>query len=212
MSAEGAPRSIESQPPNAPEPLGRSLAVDVSTVAGAGMFSSGVGPVARVGGFVAIASRRGVRPSVALGVLYGFPFEAGDDVLRSRATTVSLRAVPSLEVLRKSRFALDANAGLGLDILSVAPSSGVLPASALSEPSTRVEPMLEGGFTGRLALASDVVLTLSAAADIDLATRRYVFDDRGQRGTVFAPWTVRPMLLAGLSFTAFGEAPFSRGR
>lgn len=185
-----------------------ALAIELATFGGAGILGDGAGPVARVGGSVALASRRGLRPSLALGALYAFPFTSGSDTLTSRAHLVSARAMPAIELLRGSWIALDVAAGGGFDVLTVEPSSATLPLSALGEKTTRVDPIASASATARVALASDVVLTLSLVADVDPTTRRYVFEDRGARSEVLAPWTVRPTLLAGLSFTAHGEAPF----
>lgn len=191
----------------------RALALDLATLAGAGLVARDAGPVARVGGAVVLASRGGWRPSIAFGVLYAFPFEAGSDTLASRARVLSFRLMPGIELLRSSRFALDVGGGGGIDILTVEPASKVLPASVLAETTTRGDPILSASITGRFALASDVVLTLTALSDFDLASRRYMFDDRGQRSEVLAPWSARPTLLAGLSFTALGSAPFEpKGR
>lgn len=188
-----------------------SFAIDVSTFAGAGGVGDGAPAVARVGGAVAIASRSGLRPSLAVEALYAFPFTSGSDTLGARSNLVSLRALPGIEVLRRSWLAVEVAAGGGVDVLSVEPSSTNLPASALRSSTSRVDPVLAGGATGRIAIASDVTFLLTLASDVDLASRHYVFDDRGTRSTVLSPWSVRPTVLAGLSFTAFGEAPFARG-
>jgi hypothetical protein len=185
------------------------IALDVSTVAGAGLVAADTSPVARVGGSIALASRQGWRPSIAIGALYALPFDTGSDTLTSRTTMVSLRAVPAIELFRANRFALHTGVGAGIDILAVRPSSEVLPAASLNGSSSRVDPVLSAAVTAQLALASDVVLLFTATSDFDLASRHYVFDDRGQRSDVLAPWNVRPTLLAGLSFSAFGEAPFA---
>jgi len=205
-----APPKAEA-PPTPPPSTPSTLALDLATFAGAGVFSSDSNPVARVGGGVAVASRRGLRPSFALAALYAFPFEGGDDdgTLTARATIVSLRALPALQLVHRARWGIDFGAGGGIDVLSVDPASTVLPSSAFPETTTtRVNPILTGAITGRVALASDVVLTLTAMTDVDLAARRYVFDNRGSRADILVPWDVRPTLLAGLSFTAFGEGGF----
>jgi hypothetical protein len=122
---------------------------------------------------------------------------------------VSLRAMPSVELFRRSHFALRGSAGGGVDILSVTPTSSVLPEADLGGSSTRVDPILTAGLTAQFALAPDVVVLLSALSDFDVASRHYVVEEHGQRGDVLSPWNIRPTLLAGLSFSAFGEAPFA---
>lgn len=227
-SSPTPPREPEPQPPKPPPespreltanrnasgttPAPSPLAVDVATVLGGGPVASSVGPVMRVGGFAALADRRGPRPAIALGALYAFPFESGGGALTSRAKLVSVRAMAAIELLRGSWLALDVGAGGGFDALEVEPSSTVLPASALRDDTTKVDPIVSFGTTARFALASDVTLTVSAVSDVDPVERKYVFHDRGRRSTVFAPWTVRPMLLVGLSFAAFGDVEFDQRR
>jgi hypothetical protein len=190
------------------EPAASDVAIDLSTFAGGGPVGGGARAVARVGGAIALASRRGLRPSVAVSALYAFPFTSGTDTVSSRTSLVSGRAMGSIELLRRSWLALDASGGGGVDVLSVHPSSTTLPASALGSSTTRFDPVLSAGITARIALVSDVVLLIGVVADADVTARHYVFADRGQQVDVLDPWRVRPMLLAGLSFTALGEAPF----
>jgi hypothetical protein len=185
------------------------LALDVSAFVAGGPVASTVGPVLRVGGAAALAYRRGLRPSLSLSALYAFPFEAGDAVLGARTNLVSARALAGLELLRGRWFALEVGVGSGMDVFTVEPTSTVLAASAMGEKTTRFDPILSGAVTMRFAVASDVALTLSVVADGDLVSRRYVFDNRDLSGNVIAPWAVRPFLLAGLSFTAFGEPQFT---
>jgi hypothetical protein len=201
--------TVTTEPSNEESPTS-ALALDVSTFLGGGPVASAAGPVMRVGGAAALAYRQGLRPSLALSALYAFPFEAGSDTLGSRTRLVSLRAAASIEVLRRRWYAIDAGGGGGLDVLAVSPTSTVLPSNALREETTRGDPILEAIATVRFAVASDVMLTVAAAADFDLASRRYVSDDRGQHGVILEPWTVRPLILVGLSFTAFGGVPFPR--
>lgn len=186
-----------------------AFAVDIATMGGAGFFSSDVGPVVRVGGAIAVSSRRGLRPSLAVGVLYAFPFDADTRYIEAKGSLISVRALPSVELLHRSWFAVDVNAGGGVDVLRVEPASTILPASTFRSATTRVNPVLTGGVTGRVALASDVVATLSLLTDVELTNRQYVIEDRGAPVSVLSPGTVRPMLLAGFSFAAFGEPPFS---
>lgn len=191
---------------------GRGLALDLSTLVGGGVVGDGAGLVARVGGTVTFASRRGLRPAITLGAFYAFPFSSGDDTVTSRSSLVSVRAMPSIEVLRRLPFAFEVSAGGGIDSLSVEPSSPTLPASALGAASTRIDPVVSGAVAARFAIASDVTLTLTLLGDVDLATRRYVFDDRGRQTSILSPWTVRPTLFAGLSFPVLGETPYRSAR
>lgn len=182
----------------------RAFGLDVSTFAGGGGFARDTSVVARVGGSVAVASRRGLRPQLALAALYAFPFETGDTTLTSRTKLFSLRLLPGLTVLRAGWFGLEASAGGGLDVVNVDPVSSVLPEAALGRPTTRVNPILSGAVTARATIAGDVSLTLTALLDVDPTSRTYVFDDRETRTEVLSPWILRPMVLAGISFAALG--------
>ncbi|MBX3229576.1 MAG: hypothetical protein KIT84_04515 [Labilithrix sp.] len=212
MRVEAPPANADTPPtPLLPRPararVARALALDVSTFAGGGLFAPDASVVARVGGAAALWLRKdGVRPGVSVLALYAFPFETGDDVVSARTNVLSLRVLPSVALVHNARFSLEVEAGGGLDVVSVDPTSAELPSSALGAATTRASGVFSGAVTGRLGLASDVALTLTAMLDVDPTSRRWVFDDRGLSRDVLAPWTARPMLLAGLSFTAMGPA------
>jgi putative intracellular protease/amidase len=74
----------------------------------------------------------------------------------------------------------------------------------------RVDPIVAGEVTAQASIATGVVLVLSGVADVDLASRHYIFADAGSDETVLAPWRVRPMALLGLAFTAVGDGLFAR--
>jgi len=60
-------------------------------------------------------------------------------------------------------------------------------------------------------LVPSVVLTVMALGDLDLAPSRYVVVQGAAVEPVLAPWTVRPTLLAGFTFTAVGQPIFAHG-
>jgi hypothetical protein len=104
--------------------------------------------------------------------------------------------------------AFEVAAGGGIDVLNVEPRSAVLPPSTLGASSTRGDAVVSAALTARLALGSGVTLAITAASDLDFATRSYVLDDGPTRTGVLSLWHLRPTLLAGLGFTALGDAPF----
>ncbi len=202
-----APPAPSPRPPvkDTPSPL----ALDVTTIGGAGLMASNSGGVARVGGTVALAWARGPRPSLGVSAYYQFPFEAGDDLVAAQVRTTSLRLGPSAELFAVSRFALEGGVSVGFDVLSVTPKSATLPENRLLEPTVRVDSVLTPGVTARLAVATNASLVLSLGVDVDFASRSWVVDPGG--GTtraVFSPWRARPFLLLGFSFTAFGPNRF----
>jgi hypothetical protein len=206
-----APIVVETKPPIAEAPVAPpsspSFGLDLSTFTGVGGFATDTPAVARVGGSIAVGSRRGLRPQIALAALYAFPFETGDDVLTSRAKLFSLRLMPGLRLLHAGWFSLETSAGGGLDVLTVDPVSSVLPGDRLARSTTRVNAIVTGAVTARATIAADVSLTLTAMVDVDPSSRTYVFLDRGRSDEVFSPWSVRPMVLAGISFAASGGGP-----
>ncbi|MFO0734733.1 MAG: hypothetical protein U0270_02590 [Labilithrix sp.] len=207
---EPAPIVVETRPPVAEAPVappaatGSSFGLDVATFAGGGGFAGDTGVVARVGGAITVASRRGLRPQLAVAALYAFPFETGDATITSRTKLFSMRFLPGLTVLHRSWFGLETSAGGGFDVITVDPASSILPETALGDSTTRVNAILSGAVTGRVAVATDVSVTLTAMLDVDPSSRRYVFDFGAARTEIFSPWQLRPMLLAGISFAALG--------
>lgn len=208
------PIVVEVKPPTAeapvaPAPKSSSFGLDLSTFVGVGGFAEDTAAVARVGGSLAIASRRGLRPQIALAALYAFPFETdysrgGEVVLTSRTKLFSLRLMPGLTPLHAGWFALETSAGGGFDMVTVDPTSSLLTGDQLGDSTTRVNPIFSAAVTGRATIAADVSLTLTAMLDLDPTSRSYVFVDRGASTEVFSPWSLRPMVLAGISFAAFG--------
>jgi hypothetical protein len=184
------------------------LALDLSTMAGAGAFASGAGPIARAGGGAALVWRRGVRPSLGVSAHYVFPFETGSDVALAHVGIASLRAAAAIEVYGSQAFALDAAAGFGADILHVEPRSNALPASYLGPPTSRVDPVATASVTGHLSIGSGTSLSLMIAADVDMASRHWVVDSGDLHEDAFAPSRLRPLAMLGFTFTPFGESRF----
>lgn len=210
------PAPLEQTTPEPPKdvvlekPASRStMALDVATFGGLGPVAHGSGIVPRVGAGVTLASRSGLRPSLTLLGAYALPFQNDTTFVSSRTSFVSIRALPSLQLLGFSQLAIDFSAGGGFDVLSVQPISTVLPASALGDSSSRIDPMLTSMITARIGIVPGVVLLASAGVDVDLSTRAYVVDFGGTRTDVLSPWRVRPVIVIGFAFTAFGSAAFS---
>jgi hypothetical protein len=188
-----------------------SLGVDVSTLAGGGWFASGSGPVAALGGDVTVAGRRGWRPSVSLAARAVLPFGGSADAVTGHASAFAVRALVGVEVVRASWIALVGGGGGGADVLWASSSSALLPPSVLGADTTRADPMLSAFVAAHVRLVPSVVLTVMALGDLDLAPSRYVVVQGAAVEPVLAPWTVRPTLLAGFTFTALGQPIFAHG-
>jgi hypothetical protein len=212
-----APVTTEAPRPAAP-PTGW-FALDITTLAGIEQVADGSGLVPHIGGGAVVGSRRGRRPSLtatgAYLVPFNTPFETSLGTLTAHTTIVALRAIAALELWRLAGFAVDVGAGGGLDIVSIDASANATAPSMTTEfrrqPSTRVDPVLTAVATGYAALTPGVALTLVAGVEWDLTPPQYVVDVVGGPGggNLLAPWRVRPVVLAGFTFTALGGGLFS---
>jgi hypothetical protein len=72
-----------------------------------------------------------------------------------------------------------------------------------------VDPVLSAELIGRLALAPNIDLFLLTAADVDLATRRWVLDNAGAKTSFVEPARVRPFVAFGIDFTVTGAGRLS---
>ncbi len=185
-------------------PSSSPFTVDVATFAAGGPIARSSGIAPRVGGGLLFSLGSFLRPSLAVTAAYAPPFESGTDVVASRASFIALRAMPAIELAHGSRLALDLGIGGGVDVLTVAPRSDVLPTSAVSAPTTHADAILSSMLTLRVGLVPSVVLLASAGADVDAFTRAYVVDRGGRQEDVFVPWRVRPTVALGFAFTAWG--------
>jgi hypothetical protein len=199
--------------PSAPAASSHGLALDVTTVAGAGAIASNTGPVAHVGGGLVVASRREWRPSLSMTAEY-VPFDAVSNGVNARTSFVSLRAVAAFEVVHRSWVAIDVGAGGGVDIIVVSASDPSASTASMVTVSPNVQTLLDPVLTARatayVALTPGVSLTLVAGSDIDLESIHYAYAYQGvQSGDVLVPWRLRPVVLAGFTFTALGGGLFA---
>jgi hypothetical protein len=216
-SAPPAPASagpVVVEAPSAPAASSHGLALDVTTVAGAGAIASNTGPVAHVGGGLVVASRREWRPSLSMTAEYVAPFDAvASNGVNASTSFVSLRAVAAVEVLHRSWIGVDVGAGGGVDIITVdasvaSPSSAGRTFTPEGDVPTHVDPVLTARGTAYFALAPGVTFTLVAGSDVDLKSLHYAFNGV-QSGDVLVPWRLRPVVLAGFTFTALGSGLFA---
>jgi hypothetical protein len=210
------PSEERDAPPNEPprstlredRSLGKNLALDLSTMLGVGPLASTAGLITRVGGAASLVYRSGPRPSLSLSGLYAFPFEADDQGTRAKLS--SLRAIASVEPVHATWFALDVGAGGGLDVFSFQPLSTSVEGPRLLSQRSIVQPVLTGTVVAHVPIASSVVLNLAATLDVSTAVREDPAGGTDRRDATFSPWTVRPMLVAGFSFTTLGRSRFSK--
>jgi hypothetical protein len=215
----GTPPPPLAPPPNEsakeqPAPLARGtpFGLELTTLAGAGPIADGSGPVARVGlGAIASATRTALRPSLGVSVLYAVPFDSDTAEVTSHTSLLSARGLAAIELFRGRWLAANLGVGAGFDTMTVTPRSPNLPSSNLYPTTTRTDAILSAMATAHAALFPGVVFLVSAGADVDLASRRYVLAQGSAETDVLAPWRVRPMVLAGFGFTAFGDGHFGGG-
>ena len=187
----------------------RWFALDLTVFGGGGPVASNSGPVARVGGGAVIGSRRRLRPSLTVTGAYFVPFDTVQSNVKATATFVSLRAVPSIEVLHTPWLSLNVGAGGGVDVISVGDPTATSDTIAVNpQPvSDRVDPILTALATAYLALAPSVAFTIIVGSDVDFVARRYVISP--PQTDILDPWRPRPFALAGFTFTAVGNELFA---
>jgi hypothetical protein len=200
----------EKLPPPTSSP--RWFALDLTVLGGGGPVASNAVAVARIGGGVVIGSRRRLRPSLTVTAAYFVPFDKGNSGATATATFVSLRAVPSIEILHAPWLGLNVGAGGGVDIISIDSVGGstqpngstIVPTGPVPE---RVDPILTALATAYLELAPSVAFTVAVGTDVDFVPPEYVVGP--QESPVLDPWLLRPFALAGFTFTAVGSELFA---
>lgn len=203
-----APRApAEERRPSSPS----RFVLDVAMFGGVGPVSNGSGPVPRVGAGAEIGWASRFRPSLLATFSGAFPYDRGADLVTARASMLSGRLVPSLELGRTDHFAFEVGLGGGIDVISVQPRSEVLPATAVGASTTRVSPVGTAMLTTRIDVVSSVVFFASLAVDVDPVRRSYVIaEGPNEHDDVLSPWNVRPTLLLGFAFTAVGPPTFAQ--
>jgi hypothetical protein len=204
------PVLVAAEHPPASAPVS-PLALDVAALAGAGWFTGSTGPVADVGGDVSLQWRRGWRPSLSLAVRALLPFDASAEAVTAHTSALATRALVGLELVRARWVSLTAGGGGGADVLWVQPQSPSLAPSVLGPSTTNLDPIITAFVATHVALAGSVSLTLVLTGDVDLAPTQFLVAQGGSREAALAPWPVRPTLLAGFTFTTFGEPDFVSG-
>jgi hypothetical protein len=194
----------------APVPVSASnrwFALDLTMLAGGGLVSSDSGVVPRVEGGVVLGSRRRFRPSLTVTAAYSIPFDGEPHSgVTATESAVSLRAVPGLEIAHTSWLALNVGLGGGVDIISINPKLSTSTFQAANVPD-RVDPILTAEASLYLALAPSVAFTLVAGTDVDFVPPVYAIGSPPE--DVREPWRVRPVALAGFTFTAIGRELFA---
>jgi hypothetical protein len=224
-TASAPPPPVAALPPpapvvrEAPAPAAGStrwFALDLTILAGGGYISSDSGVVPRVEGGVVLGSRRRLRPSLTVTAAYSVPFN-GDPLanvngdphsnVTAHASVVSVRAVPAIELAHASWLAVNVGVGGGVDIISVSGRSTDSTIQGSSNVPDRVDPILTAQASLYLAFAPSVAFTVVAGADVDFVPPVYDIGSPLDQD-VLRPWRVRPVALAGFTFTAIGRELF----
>ncbi len=198
--------------PEAPRPAAAStrwFALDLTILAGGGPVAIDSGFVPRVGGGAIIGSRRRMRPSLTVTAAYVVPFKSPPFAnVTTSATIVALRAVPAIEILHASWLAVNVGAGGGVDVIAVSSAKGLATIQIPPQVANSVDPIVTAMVTAYAALAPGVAFTLVVGADVDLEPPDYYVGGPGG-GDILTPWRVRPVALAGFTFTAVGNELFA---
>jgi hypothetical protein len=208
VAVEAPPASPANPPASAP------LRADVTGfLVGRGRDSSayvvlGAGLGARVA-----AGGDGVRPTLSASGDASIPYDASTRDVELRVSTYSLRLAPGLTTRVGRTVDLEAMAGLGLDVVHVAPRAPVAGVSP-GESTTRASPVLAPAIGARFRLGS-AQLTASAGLDVDLARRRYVLATPQGTDEAWRSWAVHPVVSVGVSLPfagGEGDLPFGERR
>jgi hypothetical protein len=140
-----------------------------------------------------------LRPSVWLAATIHESFDAQGSDLALETSVSSLRAVPSVELLRAPALDLGLGAGAGVDLFHTIPRDARRPSVQLSGPTTRVDPILEVQVLSRIRVAENARLLVGLQLDYDFHAHRYTSLDRsGNPNPVLQAWDIRPSAIVGL--------------
>ncbi|MCU0700034.1 MAG: hypothetical protein MUC96_26295 [Myxococcaceae bacterium] len=139
-------------------------------------------------------------PGVLLAVSYQPGFDLVGDAVALRGQLVSPRLFLQLELVRGRFGRLEAGAGGGVDVFSLARFQREGELLRPAERRLAVAPIISGLLTWRLPVGESVNLFASLTVDGDLRAPRAPPPMAGMEGDDPRPWTVRPMLQLGVSF------------
>ncbi|HEX7664831.1 MAG TPA: hypothetical protein VF407_09980, partial [Polyangiaceae bacterium] len=182
---------------------------DFGAFADGNYVASNTGLVVGGGALATFALWRGQwRPALTLSGSYHASFDASDSFVDERVKLLSLRAVPTVELVGNRSWSLDAGAGAGVDVLFTSQSSTSVPSQFLRDGRTDVDPIVLAQTTLHFSVASGSDLFLTFALPVDLAPHRYLDVVGGESQTVFLPARVRPMLAFGFELTGIGHSAY----
>jgi hypothetical protein len=154
------------------------------------------------------------RPRLWIAASYDTPFQSTSPDVTLRVAVWSVRALPTVALLRWGVLGLDAGFGAGLEALNAVTAPGQTaggPPIATSSPSTVVDPVATGQLLVWLRPTGSASVLLGAYADYDLTPHRYTTIDRfGQSSTVVEPWPLRPAVMAGFCIPLTGTSACAR--
>jgi hypothetical protein len=153
------------------------------------------------------------RPRLWIGASYDTPFQATSPDVTLRVAVWSVRALPTVALLRWGVLGLDAGVGAGLEALNAVPAPGQTaggPPIATASASN-VDPVATGQVLIWLRPTGGASVLLGAYADYDLTPHRYTTVDRFlQSSTVVEPWQLRPAVMAGFCIPLTGTSACAR--
>lgn len=154
------------------------------------------------------------RPRLWIGATYDTPFQGSNPDVTVRVTTWSVRALPTVAILRWGLLGLDAGIGAGIEALNAVPGPGQAvggPPVATASSSTVFDPVATGQLMVWLRPVGGASVLLGAYADYDLTPHRYTIIDRfNQSTTVIEPWALRPAVMAGFCIPLSGTSACTR--
>lgn len=188
----------------------RGVALDVGAAFGGRAFGSDAPFVFGGGALAKLSASRGQwSPALSFSGTFHVAFNVETPLLQVQTQVLSLRLLPSLTFLEGSSWSLEGGAGGGVDLFFATPRSSIVPMSALRHTQVDPAPILTAFVTARLGISESADVFLTLGADADLAPSRYVTETNEKHTEVFTPGRIRPFVLVGFAFTAFGPKPYA---
>ena len=187
----------------------RAQRADASWESRASLFASAAnfGAGFRPGAGASLGASRGHAPLRLGAFLSFFGYPAADVESAGGLASFGLlgaRLMPAVEWQASPGVTVFAGIGGGADWIRIA-AERPPPGTLVRQAGTSVDAMASGMFGVRLRVSNGVAALLALDADVDLSRRHYVIQTPGGSRSFFEPSPLRPIALAGLSFS-LGEA------
>jgi hypothetical protein len=140
------------------------------------------------------------RPAAWISAQYQLPETIETALIGVRLDTFALRAGAELARELTARVAVAVHVGIGIDAVHIAPRQGSTQHASLSPERFSSEYVAQLAFVGATRLGAGIDLSAAILADADLGARHYDVVIDGATVRVVTPWSVRPGIMAGVTW------------